>query len=198
MRSESKSAIASSIASLVPEPIEKCAVALASPTSTTRSMTQVALRMLGKLRHSERLAMSLCPSSSSAKMRSSARSKCGSSILSKPQRSQVSALVSMIQVLALRLPRRRVDAVRGHDEIAVGKVLHARFGLETHLHAQFAAAILQEPEQRDARAAAEPVAAAAQDTALVDDVDVAPIGEAAPDRFVRRAVGIAERLERFV
>src|SRR5664279_3595611 len=35
----SASAIASSIASLVPEPIEKCAVALASPNSTMLSLT---------------------------------------------------------------------------------------------------------------------------------------------------------------
>ncbi len=80
--------------------MEKCAVALASPTSTTLSITQVALRMLGKLRHCERLAMSRWPPSSSANRASSARNICASSIVSKPERSQVSAPVSMIQVLA--------------------------------------------------------------------------------------------------
>ena len=52
------SAIASSIASLVPEPIEKCAVALASPSSTILSLTQRLLRIIGKLRHIERLVRS--------------------------------------------------------------------------------------------------------------------------------------------
>ena len=88
------------MANLVPEPIEKCAVALASPTSTTLSMTQVALRIVGKLRHRERLAISLWPSSSSAKMPSMVVSIAASSILSKPNFSQVSALVSMTQVEA--------------------------------------------------------------------------------------------------
>ncbi len=54
----SASAIASSIASLVPEPIEKCAVALASPSSTMLSLTQRLLRIIGKLRHIERLVRS--------------------------------------------------------------------------------------------------------------------------------------------
>src|SRR6202158_4114024 len=58
----SASAIASSIASLVPEPIEKCAVALASPSSTMLSLTQRLLRIIGKLRHIERLIRSGCPS----------------------------------------------------------------------------------------------------------------------------------------
>src|SRR6266403_1918502 len=50
----SASAMASSIASLVPEPIEKCAVALASPSSTMLSLTHRLLRIIGKLRHIER------------------------------------------------------------------------------------------------------------------------------------------------
>ena len=54
----SASAIASSIASFVPEPIEKCAVALASPNSTMLSLTQRLLRIIGKLRHIERLVRS--------------------------------------------------------------------------------------------------------------------------------------------
>ena len=55
------SAIASSIASLVPEPIEKCAVALASPISTMLSWAQRSQWMVGKLRQSERLMISLWP-----------------------------------------------------------------------------------------------------------------------------------------
>ncbi len=53
--------MASSIASLVPEPMEKCAVALASPISTMLSCVQRSQRMVGKLRHIERLMMSLWP-----------------------------------------------------------------------------------------------------------------------------------------
>src|SRR3989441_5888518 len=102
------------------------------------------------------------------------------------------------EVLAVRLPRGRIDAVRRDDEIAVGKALHAGFGLETHLHAELAAAVLQELEQGDARAAAKAVSTAAQDAALVDDVDVAPVGEAAADRFVRRRVVVAERAQGLV
>ena len=48
----------SSIASLVPEPMEKCAVALASPMSTTLSATHRSQRMVGKLRQIERLVIS--------------------------------------------------------------------------------------------------------------------------------------------
>ncbi len=47
------SAIASSIASFVPEPIEKCAVCAASPISTTLSWNHDALRTIGKLSHCE-------------------------------------------------------------------------------------------------------------------------------------------------
>ena len=45
------SEIASSIASLVPEPIEKCAVCAASPSSTTFPWRQNALRTVTKLIH---------------------------------------------------------------------------------------------------------------------------------------------------
>src|ERR1700730_2632658 len=61
-------AIASSIASLVPEPIEKCAVALASPSSTMLSLTQRLLRIIGKLRHIERLVSSGWPSRNQPKI----------------------------------------------------------------------------------------------------------------------------------
>ena len=64
----SASAIASSIASLVPEPIEKCAVALASPSSTMLSLTQRLLRIIGKLRHIERLVSSGWPSRNQPKI----------------------------------------------------------------------------------------------------------------------------------
>jgi len=47
------SATASSIARRVPEPIEKCAVRSASPSSTTRPALQRAFQIAGKLRQCE-------------------------------------------------------------------------------------------------------------------------------------------------
>ena len=75
----SASAIASSIASLVPEPIEKCAVALASPSSTMLSLTQRLLRIIGKLRHIERLVSSGCPSRNQPKISAIRSADCFSS-----------------------------------------------------------------------------------------------------------------------
>ena len=86
------------MASLVPEPIEKCAVAFASPTSTALSRTQVLLTMFGKLRHSERFRISGWPSSSAAKTRSSTGSISVSLIASKPKLRQVASSVSITQV----------------------------------------------------------------------------------------------------
>ena len=57
---------ASSIASLVPEPIEKCAVCAASPSRTTLSCTQCSLRTVVKLIQRELFAITSCPSSTSA------------------------------------------------------------------------------------------------------------------------------------
>ena len=50
--------MASSIASFVPEPIEKCAVCAASPISTTFPACQDAQRSVGKARQIERFVMS--------------------------------------------------------------------------------------------------------------------------------------------
>ena len=62
----SASAMASSIASLVPEPIEKCAVCTASPISTTLSWYQRSLRTVGKLRHNDMLVSRRWPPKSGA------------------------------------------------------------------------------------------------------------------------------------
>ena len=78
--------------------MEKCAVALASPTSTALPFTQVLLVMVGKLRHSERLAISGWPSSSSANTRSITGSISVSPSLSKPKLRQVCSSVSITQV----------------------------------------------------------------------------------------------------
>ena len=53
--------MASSIASLVPDPIEKCAVCAASPSSTTLPRCQRPQRTVGNCRQTERLASSRCP-----------------------------------------------------------------------------------------------------------------------------------------
>jgi hypothetical protein len=92
--------IASSIASLVPEPMEKCAVALASPIRTMLSFTQRPHLMVGKRRQRLRLVISLWPASSSANMSSRKRALSSSSMPSSPARAKVSGSVSMTQVLA--------------------------------------------------------------------------------------------------
>ena len=244
----SKSAIASSIASLVPEPMEKCAVALASPTSTTLSITQVALRMVGKLRHSDRLAISRWPASSSAKMPSIGLQHLGfvhaaeaevlprvGAGLDDPGRGALFVLVAMgendavrrfakeilerihgtgraqpgelvraqvhggLEMVAVRLAHPRVDAVGRDDQVAVREILHAAgFMLELELHAQAPGPVLQQLEQCHARAAAESVPRAADRLALVDHVDVAPIGEGAPDRLVGGHVVVAKRAQGLV
>src|SRR5438132_2916375 len=93
------SAIASSIASLVPEPIEKCAVCRASPISTMLRCDQRSFQIHGKLRHTDLLEMSLWPSRLSAK--TSSQMACDSSMLlcSKPQAFQVLASHSTRNVL---------------------------------------------------------------------------------------------------
>ena len=111
---QAASAKASSIASLVPEPIEKCAVWAASPMSTTFWCRQVSLRTVPKLTHFELFAnTSTCPepvegSSTSAKSSHTraidfssdspgARSAGASS--AKPARSHTSSCISMMNVL---------------------------------------------------------------------------------------------------
>src|SRR5580700_9036230 len=54
-------ASASSIASLVPDPIEKCAVCAASPRRTTLACDHAALRTVVKLIHRELLPCTECP-----------------------------------------------------------------------------------------------------------------------------------------
>src|SRR5438477_2123749 len=109
---------------------------------------------------------------------------------------QVDARLEMVLVL---LADARVDAVGDHDEIGVGEFFQSfDLALEAHLHAELAPAVLQDVEQCDARAAAEAVAARAQCLAFVDDIDVAPIGEAPADALVSHWVVGLEGIERLV
>ncbi len=94
------SAIASSMASLVPEPMEKCAVALASPRRTTLPLVQRAQRIIGKRRQWEGLVRSRWPASSSRNTPSMKRAESASSMASSPARTKVFGSVSSTQVLA--------------------------------------------------------------------------------------------------
>ncbi len=103
----------SSIASLVPEPIEKCAVCAASPSSTTFSWTHDSLRTVVKLIQRELFPKTAaCPepvegsrtSANSSRTRAidfssdspGAQSRSESS--SKPARRQTSLVISMMKV----------------------------------------------------------------------------------------------------
>ncbi len=102
------------------------------------------------------------------------------------------------EVLAVAFADRRVDAVGRDDQVGVGEVLRARVAAELQLHAEAARALLQEQQQRAARAAAETVAADAVRQALGDDLDVVPVGEGLGDGAVARLVRRLEGVERRV
>lgn len=95
------------MASLVPEPMEKCAVWAASPSRTTFSWRQVRLRTVAKRSHLELLGMSRCPSRWSARS-SSQRRMLSSSLVpggwsrsansSKPARRHASSAISTMKV----------------------------------------------------------------------------------------------------
>jgi len=102
-------------------------------------------------------------------------------------------------MLPVFLPDLRIDAVGDDDQVGIREFLQILgFLLKNQFHAQFPAAIVQDVEQRDARAAAEAVAAGAHGAPLVDHVDVAPVGEAAADHLVGRHVVGLERIQRLV
>ena len=97
----------SSIASLVPDPIEKCAVWAASPSRTTFSWTHDSLRTVVKLIQRELLARTSCvPSTSANSSRTSAIDFSSdspgahslSAYSSKPARRQTSLVISMMNV----------------------------------------------------------------------------------------------------
>ena len=96
------------MASLVPEPMEKCAVWAASPRSTMLPCRQDSLRTVVKLIHLELLTRTSWPSSSSAKMARMASTAASSlspgrnawcSVASKPALRQTSSCISTMKVL---------------------------------------------------------------------------------------------------
>src|SRR5712692_4745577 len=92
-----------------------------------------------------------------------------------------------------------VDAVGDQDQVRVRKLVEfLDLALEAHLHAEIARAVLQDVEQRHARAAAEAVATRSHHLPLVDHVDVAPVGEAPADALVGDQIVGLERVERLV
>jgi hypothetical protein len=94
----SRSAMASSMASLVPEPMEKCAVCAASPSSTRLRWCQRSQRTVGKLRHTDLFVSSLWPCSSGAKSRSQKATVSSSVAVSRPARRHTCSWHSTIQV----------------------------------------------------------------------------------------------------
>ena len=92
----------------------------------------------------------------------------------------------------------RVDAVSRYDQVRVAMRAGINLGLEFHLHAERAGAFLQQPQQRDARAAAEAVAPNAMHGILVMDLDVVPVSEIRRDRPVAFEVVFFEGLQRLV
>ena len=106
-RSAETSAIASSTASFVAEPIEKCAVCAASPSSTMLSWNQRSTFTVGKLSHLELFASSWWPSSSSREQLLQDRDALQVAVprlggrgreASKPARRQTSSRISTMKV----------------------------------------------------------------------------------------------------
>ena len=103
-------ASASSMASLVPEPMEKCAVCPESPSRAMFLYTRVLLRIVRKAIHLLLFAMRFPPAMSSLKI-SAMRSmlsvsltpggRLAASTLSSPARCHVSSCISTMNVLSL-------------------------------------------------------------------------------------------------
>ena len=104
-------ASASSMASLVPEPMEKCAVCAASPSSTTLPCRQVRQRTVVNVVHRELLASTSCPPSTPAhssriiamdasSLRPGGSPAARSAAGPKPARRHTSSCASRMNVLA--------------------------------------------------------------------------------------------------
>src|SRR5256714_7282464 len=104
-----------------------------------------------------------------------------------------------LEVLPVFLPDARIAAVRDHDQIGIGELGGVvDLALEAHADAELAAAVLQDVEERHARAAAKAVAAGAQRFPFVNHIHIAPVGEAPPDALVGDEVVRLEGVERLV
>ncbi len=104
-----------------------------------------------------------------------------------------------LEVRLVLFSYRGINAVGDNDQIRFRHFFKAfYFPLKIQLHTQFAAAVVQDVQQRHPRAAAETVAARAHGAALEDHVHVAPVGEAAPDHLVGGPVVGLEGVQRLV
>src|ERR1700704_3881069 len=93
------SAIASSMASRVPDPIEKCAECSASPISTIFLNDQCSFQIHGKLRHIDLFDTNLCPPSVEANACSQTACDSAAVLSAKPWRCQVAGSHSTRNVL---------------------------------------------------------------------------------------------------
>ncbi len=137
------SASASSMASLVPEPIEKCAVCAASPISTTLPWRQVSLRTVRKLSQLELFANTRWPSRRSANSsRTSAidvSSLCARPAVGRGDRAERPRPDVVVHLdderagaLVVRVPVELHDAVRGLPDVERERLEH-EVGAQPHV-----------------------------------------------------------------
>ena len=95
---------------------------------------------------------------------------------------------------------KRVDAVGGNDEIILLAVVLGclELGLETHVHAKFAGALLQQDQHLLAPDPGKAVPAGDGPVPLLDHRDVVPVGKMAADRLGRLGVVLLHLRERIV
>ena len=104
-----------------------------------------------------------------------------------------------LEVLDIFVAEAAVDAVGQHHQIGIGKArLVLDVGLEQQRDAEFAGPLLQDQEQRAARAAAEAVAADPVHRAAKVHGDVIPIGELLGDAAIARSIVFFEIVQRGV
>ena len=96
-------------------------------------------------------------------------------------------------MLGIFVAEAAVDAVGQHDEIGIGKArLVVDVGLELQGNAEFARPLLQDHQQRAARAAAKAVAADPMHRAAEVHGDIVPIGEFLGDAAIARRIVFLE------
>ena len=101
-----------------------------------------------------------------------------------------------LEVLGIFFAEAAVDAVGQHDEIGIGKArLVVDVGLEQQGDAELARPLLQDQQQRPARAAAETVAADPVHRAAEVHGDVVPIGEFLGDAAIARGIVFLEIIQ---
>ncbi|GAA3214391.1 hypothetical protein GCM10020256_15190 [Streptomyces thermocoprophilus] len=102
--------------------------------------------------------------------------------------------------LRVRLAGEAVDAVGGDDQVVRGgqRVRVRCLGAEAEVHAEVAAAVVEDPQEASAAEGGEAVAAGGVPCAAVDDVDVVPADELPPHRLVHHRVGVLDAAEGLV